>query len=360
MTSVGSVDCFPDFAGRVYFKAVTIRTRVTKPAETATTFYIDKLEVDLGILPLIGMTASINLDAKIGAGRIKGNVSLPKFGKAGFKIDFDGSDVPGASLPVRGLLGLPITGKIDFSVVLDMPYEKNKAGRTIADWTKSEGHFDLACPSGCTLGDGHTKLKPLLKNRTNQVMVGDGIDFGKVNLDSLSMKAVITPAVGDADQHSSTYKPGKLELTKFELKSPDGELHVDYSMVLAQDFGESLVSGCLRFKGSDNLLKHEDTKKTFAAIQTTGAEIRSDGLFHIKLSDRFKDMKRLNLECGPNVKEKTNGEDFSNTPRPSVRPNLTVSPEEGTRTSIKQRFARHGFPGGYAHHRHPQHLLLFR
>ena len=330
--SVGSVErgWIP---GRVYFKAVTFRTRPTKPDETATTFYIDKLEIDLGILPLIGMTASVDIDAKIGSGRVKGNISLPKFGKAGFKIDLDGSDLPGASLPVRGLLGLPISGKIDFSIEFEMPFEKNKMGRVISDWTKSEGHLDLSCPTGCTLGDGHTKLKPLLKNRTNQVMVGDGIDFGKVNLDSLSMHAVITPAVGDPEQHSSSYKPGRLEVTKFEVKSPDGELHVDYSMTLAQDFGESLVAGCLRFKGSDNLLKHDDTKKTYAAIQTTGAEIRSDGLFHIKLTDRFKDMKRLNLECGPNAKATTSGEDFSGTPpRPSVRPNLTVTPDEGRPT----------------------------
>ena len=64
--------------GRVYFKAVTLRTRVTQPGETPTTFFVDKLEVDLGLLSLLGMNISVDLDAKIGAGRIKGNITLPQ------------------------------------------------------------------------------------------------------------------------------------------------------------------------------------------------------------------------------------------------------------------------------------------
>ena len=88
-------------------------------------------------------------------------------------------------------------------------------------------------------------------------MVGDGIDFGKVNIDSLLAKAEI--------------KNGKFEVTKFDAKSKDGELHVDYSMTLEKDFGNSVVAGCLRFKGSEACSSREP--KTFAALQTTGAEL---------------------------------------------------------------------------------------
>ena len=193
---------------------------------------------------------------------------------------------------------------------------------------------NLSCPTGCTLGDGHTKLKPLLKNRTNQVMVGDGIDFGEVHIASMDVHAAFTPAVGDPDAHSSSYKPGKFEVTKFDIKSPDGELHVDYLMTMAQSLDESIVAGCLRFKASDNLLKKEETKKTYAAISTTGAELRSDGLFHIKLSDRFKDMKRLNADCGPNAPaaKVNNGEDFSQHSgmRPTIPPPIAGSANPNT------------------------------
>jgi hypothetical protein len=94
-------------------------------------------------------------------------------------------------------------------------------------------------------------------------------------------------------------------------------------MTLETDFDESMVAGCLRFKGSDDLLKREP--KTYAAIQTTGAELRSDGLFHIRLTDRFKDMKRLNQECGPNANTAGNGENFGGKPD---RPNLTINKDE--------------------------------
>lgn len=324
--------------GRVYFRAVSLRTRVTTPGETPTTFFIDKLEVDLGLLSLIGMNISVDLDAKIGAGRIKGNITLPKFGKAGVKLDITGTDLPGASLPLRSALGLPMTGKLDFAVDLDLPVAKNKMGRAATDWTKADGTIDLSCPTGCTLGDGHTKLKPLLKNRTNQVMVGDGIDFGEVHISTLDVHAVFTAAVGDADAHSSSYKPGKFEVKKFNITSPDGELHVDYQMTMASALDDSVVAGCLRFKASDNLLKKDETKKTYAAISTTGAELRSDGLFHIKLSDRFKDMKRLNAECGPNAATSKvgNGEDFSPHPGgiPAPPHIMTPPPEAKTGSAI--------------------------
>src|SRR5690606_16831557 len=40
--------------GNVSFKAFTIRTRPAKAGDAITTFYIDRLDIGLGILPLIG------------------------------------------------------------------------------------------------------------------------------------------------------------------------------------------------------------------------------------------------------------------------------------------------------------------
>ena len=304
--------------GRVYFKAITLRTRQTKPNDPVTTFYIEKLEVDLGIFALLRGIASVDIDAKIGPGHIKGNLAV---GKSGTNAHIDGVDLPGGSLPMRALLGLPMTGKIEFSVALDLPNDTPKGGgKPAPNWAHASGKIDLSCPSGCTFGDGKTKLRPLLKNSSNQVMVGEGIDFGQVNIDSLVAKVEITPATSEKGT-------GKLELKQFDAKSKDGELHIEYAMALEKDFQESQVTGCLRFKGSDALQKREP--KTYAAITTTGAEIHaSDGLFHIKLTDRFRDMKKLNMECGPNVRAIGNGENFTGVPKPNMgRPNLTIQPE---------------------------------
>ncbi|CAN5266650.1 hypothetical protein BH11MYX1_BH11MYX1_44000 [soil metagenome] len=321
--------------GNLTLNGITLRSRPTRAEEPVTVIVIKQADVKAGLFALLKMRLSFDLDLTIGSpkgyGHITGNVTLPKFGKGGLKLDLAGDDLPGESLPLKSQLGLPMTGKINFAVALDLPTSKNKMGRASTDWTKVDGSLDLSC-ANCTLGDGHTKLKPLLKNKSQQVMVGDGIDFGEVHIASLSAHAVFTAAVGDPDAHSSGYKPGKFDITKFELKSPDGEVHIDYTMTMATTIDESIVAGCLRFKGDESLLKREEGKKTYAAISTTGAELRSDGLFHIKLTDRFKDMKRLNMECGPNAPSSKigNGEDFSpgrgsgimTRPTPSITPSI--------------------------------------
>jgi type II secretion system protein N len=322
--SIGSVDrgIMP---GSVTFKSVTLTSRPAKAGDVASVLFVDSIHVDLGILSLIGMTASVDLDVKIGAGRIKGNVSLPKFGRAGFKIDVVGTDLPGRDIPLSTWGMPPVIGKLDATIDLSVPITKTKSGREMRDWSKADGDISLGC-TACAFGDGKTKLKPLLKNRSQQALVADGIEFGKLSIDSLAIEAKFTPAVGEPDAHSSGYKPGKFDVTKFELKSRDGELHVDYSMTLAPELDESEVAGCLRFNVSENLLKTEEGKKTYASVTTSGAEKRADGLFHIKLSHHLKDMQRLNLECGPNAKP-TPGSDEGSGPRGVMRPTIHPMPE---------------------------------
>jgi hypothetical protein len=300
----------------VYFHGVSLRPRPTKPDETTTPFYIKTLEVDVGLLPLIGRTISVDIDALIGDnkdgfGNLVVHLELEKFGQGDISATVEGESLPGGHLPMRMALGLPMTGKLDFTVTAKLPFEKkSKMAKPAINWQKASGSLTLTCPSTCTFGDGKTKLKPLLKNTRNQVMVGEGIDFGKVTMDTLVAKA--------------TLGKGKLSLDKFDVTSKDGQLKIEYAMTLEKEWGESMVAGCLRFKGSDDLLRREP--KTHAAISTTGAEVRGDGLFHIRLTDRFKDMKRLNQECGPNTNT-NNGEDFNRQPS---RPNLTIQPDTAT------------------------------
>lgn len=296
--------------GSFTISQLTIRTRPVHADDPVTTFHIDSLHVDVGLLALIGMNASVDFDMQILSGRIKGSIKLPKLGKDGFTIDVDGTDVPANQLPMRSLIGLPMAaGKLQFSVDLSVPGTKTKAGRDITDWSHADGDISISCPTGCTFGDGVTKLKPLIKNRSQQAMVGDGIEFGTIDVDSLAIDAKFTPAVGDPESHSANYKPGKFDITKFDVRSHDGELHVDYSMTLAPDIDESVVTGCLRFNVNDSIRKKPKGDETFTAITSSGAERRADGLFHIKLSDKMKDMKRLNLECGPNAKPQPGSHD---------------------------------------------------
>lgn len=296
--------------GRVYFTAFSLRSRPAKPGDPVDQFYIDRLEVDVGILSLIGGKISVDFDAtigdrKLGYGHLSGNVAIAKFGKGTITASIEGESLPTEALPMRMLIGLPMSGKLVFDVDARLPVETSKLGKSAINWQKASGSVALSCPSGCTFGDGKTKLKPLVKNTRSQAMVGDGIDFGKVTMDTLIAKV--------------TMGKGKLTLDRFDTTSKDGILKIDYAMTLEKEFGESMVAGCLRFKGSDDLMRREP--KTHAALSTTGAELRADGLFHIRLTGDFKNMRRLNQDCGPTTNT-NNGEDFR-----EHRPTLTVHPD---------------------------------
>jgi type II secretion system protein N len=267
--------------GRMYIHAITVRTRPTKSDEVASTLYVEQLEVDLGILALLRGAVSVKLDAKIGVGRIHGTVALSKTNTS---VDLDGSDLPSGSLPMREVIGLPMTGKLRFAVELELPNEKAKTGNKVGpNWAKAAGFLEVACPSACVVGDGKTKLKPKLKNQRQQAMAEGGIDFGKVNIDSLVARLEI--------------KNGKADITRFDAKSGDGSAKLELDVALNQDINSSLVSGCLRFNGTDALLKREP--KTFSAISLTGAPLGPDNMYHIKLDGPIKDLKKLPLVCGP-------------------------------------------------------------
>jgi len=94
-------------------------------------------------------------------------------------------------------------------------------------------------------------------------------------------------------------------------------------MKLEPDIMDSMVTGCLRFKGTDALLKRD--RKTYDAINLSGAERRSDGFFHITLTDKLREMKRLNQECGPNAHHTA-----QDSPHVTVRPTIANPPATGS------------------------------
>ena len=61
--------------GRVYLKAVSLRSRPTTPGEPPMVIYIDRVKADVGLLALIGGTISVDFDASLGAGHVSGNVA---------------------------------------------------------------------------------------------------------------------------------------------------------------------------------------------------------------------------------------------------------------------------------------------
>jgi type II secretion system protein N len=273
--------------GRVYFKAVTLRFRPAKAGDVPSTMFIEQLQADVGILSLLHGTVTGKADLKLGPGHLKLAVAAST---SSLSAEIEGEDVPAASLPAREFVGLPISGKLKIAGQFEAPITKDKLGKTAMDLTKSNGSLAFACPSNCVIGDGKTKLHVAAKNRSQQAFTENGIKFGKIMIDSLTAETQL--------------KDGKLEVTKFEAKSGDGELHVDFQMTLNSDFGLSTVNGCLRFKSSDALVKREP--ETAAELATTGAPASpKDGLFNMKLDGTWRDMRRLGQLCGPEAANKS-------------------------------------------------------
>lgn len=290
--------------GRMYLKAITLRTRpaasdvdrvmrIEEKAERdrqmatlVTTFFINELEIDVGLLAAITGKASIDIEATIGSGTIEGNITISK---SGTEVELEGNSLPAQQLPMREAIGLPMSGNVRFAFNLDLPNEKLKNGKVGPNWQKAVGNMMFQCPAGCIFGDGKTKLKTKVKKASQAEFVGEGIEFGKVLVQSMLAKVDI--------------KKGKLAVTTFETRSDDGKLNVEYSMDLQQNIDDSQVAGCLRFEGSETLRKREP--KTHTALTTTGAVRGPDGLFHIRLDGKFKDMKRLAQSCGPGVSKDT-------------------------------------------------------
>jgi type II secretion system protein N len=314
--------------GRFFLKNVTVKTRPSAKdlenanalpdpkdrdkaiAQASTTFFIDEIEVDIGFLPFLKGTAKVDFIATLGAGKISGNVGISKDET---EVHLSGSSVPSQQLPMREVLSnLPMSGDVDFEFDLELPNEKLKSGKTGPDWTKAVGSAELTCESGCTIGDGKAKLKLTAKNSRSQAFAGDGTAFGKIQIQSLTAKVEL--------------KDGKMDITKFDTKSADVDLNVDFTMTLAQNLDQSAIGGCIRFRGSDALRKRE--QKTADAISLTGAARHTDGLDHIKLEGTFKEIRKLAKVCGPGV---TGG--GIDSPG-GGRPNLTVQPDEPARPTV--------------------------
>jgi type II secretion system protein N len=284
------------------YAITNVKEREEALRELTTTTYIDRVRVDIGLLGLISSTAKLDLRAEIGEGTVDIRLALSKDGTS---IALDGDDVPSEQLPMRAVLSnLPMSGTVEFQMSLELPNEKLKTGKTGPNWERAVGEVEFTCPSGCTIGNGKARLKLKAKNERSQAFAGDGTEFGRVNIQSLIAKLEV--------------RDGKLDITKFETKSSDVELYLDYSMTLAQNLDDSVVLGCVRFKGTEALRKREP--KTYDQILLTGAARHTDGLDHILLKGTFKQMQKKPNICGPGI-----------APGDIDRPNLTVQPDEPVR-----------------------------
>jgi type II secretion system protein N len=298
--------------GKMILQNVSLKSRPTQPHQTPTLFYIKELSLDVGVLALIGKKVVVDVEAQLGDGTLTGVVKLSK---DDVQLRFASDSLPGASLPFKELVGLPVIGKIALDIDFDLRLVRNRV-----DWTKAAGHLQLECPSGCTVGDGKTKIRPAVTRPNQAEFVKDGIEFNRLALDKFEARLEV--------------KKGKAEITKWNVPSKDGEIHLDFEAKLEPLLNDSQVTGCLRFNGSADLEKRD--YRTLTQLRTLGAPLGPDKLFHIRLTGPLRQVKRLAQICGPGADVSKTGSSGSGVSgsggsSPNERRGIPSQSEDGPR-----------------------------
>lgn len=265
--------------GKMILKNVSLKTRPTQPNQTPNLLYIKQISLDLSVLALASMKTVLDIEATIGTGTLTGTVTCATFtcNKDSVKVAFESDSLPGANLPFKEYVGLPVVGRI----ALDLEAELRLVRRKV-DWTKVVAHLQLECPSGCTVGDGKTKIRPVVTRPNQAEFVKDGIEFNKLQLDKFEARLEV--------------KKGVAKIVKWNVPSKDGEVYLEFEAKLEPLLNDSQVTGCLRYNGSADLEKRD--YRTLTQLRTLGAPLGPDKLFHIRLTGPLRQVKRLAQVCG--------------------------------------------------------------
>lgn len=183
------------------------------------------------------------------------------------RISVERSGVPLEDMALgRWLAGVPMQGLAKLKIDLAAPVKDN---RTL--FSRAHGTFAVACGHGCRLGNDVAQLD----------IRGQKLDVGHIDIDSLALRGSV--------------ENGHAKVTQWQLVSPDVELGVDLDIALADDLAASKVEGCIRFAPVAGL----DTRrpKTWALLETTGANLDHAGMFSIRITGTLGAPKRLAQEC---------------------------------------------------------------
>ena len=193
----------------------------------------------------------------------------------GLTMRYTGKGVSLAELPmVADKIGLPVSGTADFSIDIVVPKVKGAL-----DYSKATGRIELACRK-CQIGDDVAKLQ-LTKNDRAKQFAPEGMAFGHVAIDRFEAKLDI---IG-----------GKLELTSWQVDSPDLEMQSALAVTFASTLDASALTGCMRYKPTEAL--HKRDPRTHDVLMLTGAQRGADGFFQIALAGTLGTTKKLAHDC---------------------------------------------------------------
>ena len=308
-TSRSATSSAASMPGRVYFKAVTLRTRPTKADEPR---------------PRSTSSSSRSTSAcsRCCAARCRSSstprsapatspaTSRCRTAAATSASSLGEGDLPSASLPMREVLGLPMSGKVEFAVDLDLPNETSQGRQGHAELAQGRGHLRARLPVGLH-GRRRQDQAQAARSRTTRQQASSA-RAASTSARSTSTRCSPTSRSRTASSRSPSSTPSR----------SDGELHVDFAMTLNQDFNDRSSPAASGSTAPTRCSRREP--KTHAAIsdhrragrrRTTCSTSSSTG--------PLRDDARSAMVCGPSSQHQ-HGRTPGGAP---PRPNLRSSPE---------------------------------
>ncbi len=255
---------------------VVFKTRPKKLDEKPTIIVIDRIDANVGLLPLLVGKISIDIDAALGSGTVEGEIS---FSSSEISVDLATEQLDVASVPGLSVLfaGLPATGGLNASI--DLTVGKGDKGFSMA---QANGSMTLSCPM-CAVGPG--KIVPRMQaGRRTSAFAKEGVTLPKLNLGDNTMEFVLTD--------------GRAEIETFEAISTDGEIYGDGYIEFKAPLSASEIHTCFRFKFSDKVKK----KNARLEGMEKGMERarRQDGYIGMRMSGPLSKPKRIgSRSCTP-------------------------------------------------------------
>jgi type II secretion system protein N len=249
----------PSLGGGMTLKEVTLVSPATATSK-ATRILIDKATLSVSLLSRIFGTKAYGISAGVFGGDIDATFKTSKDAS----VEVRASAIDLAETPwVKNATNLPLAGKLDFTVDLDLPKQRPSEAKGTLSW---------ACTS-CALGDGKAKLiipgNPLL---------AEGLGLPKIRLGDFAGKIVVDKGVG--------------RLQNVLVKSQDIELSVEGEIHLAQPLAMSHVDLYIRFKLSDSLLRSSEKLRTIMDF-TAQLGKRPDGFLGFRATGTFQNMSNV-------------------------------------------------------------------
>ena len=209
--------------GGMSLEGVTWTFEPSRPGEIPSKCYVEEVDVDISLLPLLWGTIDVDIEAELEEGTLEANFTQSSSETA---VMVEVAELPLYAIPkARQALNAPITGLFALKVDIKAPDHK---------WSDAEGEITINC-SACAVGDGEEKL--YVPGATS---LKNGLVIPPVEIGNLGGKFKVEKGIAETE-------------VPIENDSEDVWVFIEGKMNLKDPFAKSRFEMVLKFNISQKL-----------------------------------------------------------------------------------------------------------